>query len=267
MSQEHSGTFDPLLERGSGPASTVAAAAAYGRRHERSVFPSALALGMLVVILVGFGPTFFLRAFFDVPEIPYYLLVHGAMSATWFVLLFVQTRLVASGRTALHRSLGIAGAVVALAMLVSGIQTSLGMIPRRLAAGIHVDAAELEFLGFIASANFAFFVAFPTLIALALWYRRRVDVHRRLMLVASVTILGPAAIRIASWFGDVPNPIVPVIIFGFLGAVIANDVVTRRRPHAATIAAAVFALGLNGVFQLIGVGDAVLAYQIARYGG
>jgi uncharacterized membrane protein YozB (DUF420 family) len=263
VSQESMRVLDPLeITRES-----ALGAAVGSRPRTRTRFAYVLALGMLAVVVTGFGPTFFLRVFFDVPDIPYYLIVHGTLCTAWFVLLVAQTRLVAAGRAAMHRRLGLCGAAIAVAMVASGIQTSLGMVPRRLAEGLHLDTAELDFLGIISSANFSFFIVFPTLIALALYCRRRVDVHRRLMLVASISIIGPATMRISSWFGEIPNPISTIIVFGFLAVLIINDVMMRGRPHVATMAAAAFTVVVNVAFQVLGVGDAVIGYQMARYGG
>lgn len=246
------------------PLHSGATGRATASRAAQSSFMPAMALGMLLVILLGFGPTFFLRALFDVPEIPFYLFVHGGVSTAWFALLVAQATLVARGRTRLHRQLGIAAAAVGAAMVASGVQTSLGMVPRRLAAGIHMDAAEIDFIGAVASANFAFFAVFPTLVGLALWLRRKPDIHRRLMMVASISILGPAALRIATWFGEIPNPVTPIIVFGFLIALIAHDIATRGRPHGATLLGALYAIVVSVAFQLAGVGDAVVAHQLAN---
>ena len=239
---------------------------AMARARAKLTFPGGLSLAMLVVILVGFAPTFFLRAFFDVPEIPGYLILHGAVSTTWFVLAFVQTQLAAHRNLRLHRRLGIGGVIVAFAAVASGVQTSLGMVPRRLAAGMHLDAAELEFLGLISSANIAFFIMFPVLIALAIGFRRRPAIHHRLMLVASISMIGPAAMRIASWFGEVPNPITPIIVFGFLAALIGHDIRAEGRSHAATIAGAAFAILVGVSVQLIKFGDKIIAWQLAQFG-
>ena len=42
-------------------------------------------LALLAVMLVGFSPTFYLRAFFSVPRIPPVLYVHGVVLTLWFL--------------------------------------------------------------------------------------------------------------------------------------------------------------------------------------
>src|SRR5262245_49271621 len=79
------------------------------RTVKRSRFMMAMSWVLLVVVLVGFSPSFYLRSFFPVPPIPAYLYVHGVIVTCWFLLLVAQTTLVATGNTAVHRKLGIAG--------------------------------------------------------------------------------------------------------------------------------------------------------------
>jgi hypothetical protein len=50
-------------------------------------FAVQLALAMLAINLIGFGPTLYLRPLFDVPPIPLYLHIHGILGTAWFALL------------------------------------------------------------------------------------------------------------------------------------------------------------------------------------
>ena len=52
------------------------------------------------------------REFFPVEPIPGYLYVHGAVLTSWFVWLVLQTSLVRGGNTALHRRMGVIGAII-----------------------------------------------------------------------------------------------------------------------------------------------------------
>lgn len=255
MSQDYASVAGSL-ERApdTSPPSTIAA------ERGRNGFARGMALAMLLLVLVGFSPTFFLRIFFNVPDIPPYLLVHGAVSTTWFVLFFVQAALVSRRRLDLHRYLGIAGAIIGLCVLASGIQTCINLVPRLLAAGVDLEANMARY-NFIVSANFSAFIVFPTLLSLALYFRRRPHLHRRLMLLTSISILGPAAMRVASWFGDVPNVVLAALILSFLLALIVNDIVTQRRPHFVSLAGIAFMFGMNASFRLAGIGRAIIELQ------
>jgi hypothetical protein len=45
---------------------------------------------LLLIVFIGFAPTFYLRAFFDVTPIRPLLYVHGALFSGWFVVLIGQ---------------------------------------------------------------------------------------------------------------------------------------------------------------------------------
>jgi len=74
---------------------------------------SIFAVVALAVVFAGFARTFFLRFLFAPHSMPAYLYVHGLLFSAWFVLLFIQARLVASGRVDLHRRVGMLAAGLA----------------------------------------------------------------------------------------------------------------------------------------------------------
>ena len=66
-----------------------------------------------LIIVAGFAHTYYLRLVFETKRLPPLLHLHGFLFSTWFVLFFVQARLVARHRVDLHRKLGVAGAFLA----------------------------------------------------------------------------------------------------------------------------------------------------------
>ena len=152
---------------------------------------------------------------------------------------------------------------VAAAVLVYGVYTSTNLVPRNLALG-ELSPAQIALFSAVTSADTASFIYFPTLIGLAVWYRKRMDVHMRVMLMASFGICGPANARIASWFGEIPNPVLTMLGLSIIGAVVVHDIRTRGRPHWATIVGVLMTLGLTLGFRFAGVGDALVA---SRLGG
>ena len=80
--------------------------------HRRSKFFLYVSYALLVIVLIGFSPTFYLRAFFDVPAIPLYVYAHGAALTAWFIWFCVQTTAVNNGSVALHRRLGAVGVTI-----------------------------------------------------------------------------------------------------------------------------------------------------------
>jgi len=88
---------------------------------------------LLVINLVGFSPTYFLRIWFHAPALPLHVHLHGALFTSWFVLFLIQASLVPRGRLRLHRRLGAAGVALAalivpatLAVIYSSHSRSLG---------------------------------------------------------------------------------------------------------------------------------------------
>jgi hypothetical protein len=99
-----------------------------------------------------------------------------------------------------------------------------------------------------------------TRVGLALALRRRPDWHGRLMLLASIGFVGPPFTRIASWFGELPNPLVSVI-FLFPLALVVHDLVSRRRVHAATALGIVIVLAPMVILRFLGIGKTFIALQ------
>jgi hypothetical protein len=221
---------------------------------------------LLAVVLIGFAPTLYLRPVFDAAPIPGYLYVHGAVLTAWFVWLVVQTSLVATGRTATHRRLGVAGAAIAAAVVAAGPLATFSVVARVRSAGVDwdTDMSALGFLGvegvpmiqFVSSVvwgNFLSIVAFALLVSAAVVLRRNTQAHKRLMLIASLTILIPALARISRWpvFGGEDGPLLPIAGLGLLATVVVYDVVKTKRVHAATIAGVAANLATFAIAQVI----------------
>jgi hypothetical protein len=178
-----------------------------------------------------------------------HLLLHGSALAAWYVLLLVQAFLIASRRVTVHRTLGFAGIGVAAAVLVSSIVTLAYSVDRLGAIGAPPEAVQGIVVG-----DTAALMIFAVFVALAVLWRGRPAVHKRLMLLASIPITGPA-FSTARPLGAALNellPGVPVTAIFFLScgvALIVRDLVVDRRVHPATgwgIAAIVLAIGAVG---------------------
>ena len=80
--------------------------------------------GALVIIglnVVAFGPSLIAPAGRTM-SLPLTTLVaaHATMSAAWLLIFLTQATLIATGRTAVHRRRGIAGMLLAVALVVTG---------------------------------------------------------------------------------------------------------------------------------------------------
>lgn len=197
------------------------------------VFYSTVAILMAVTVFIGFAPTYYLRAFFGRPTVTGAVTLtplahlHGAIFTAWVLLFVVQTTLVASHRVKTHRRLGILTGVLAAAMVAVGVATAV----KAAARGAAPPGADP--LGFLI-VPLCDVVMFSTFIVAALCLRNRKEAHKRLMLLAYISILAAAVARLPG--------VLPLGPFGFFGlaflfllAGIIYDLVSRRRVHPAYI--------------------------------
>ena len=84
-----------------------------------------MALAFGLTVFAGFSRTYFLKLHYGTPALSVLLHVHGVVFSAWVLLFAAQTTLVAARRTDLHRRLGVAGAVLAGALLVMGTTTAI----------------------------------------------------------------------------------------------------------------------------------------------
>jgi len=127
--------------------------------------------------------------------------IHGALFTAWMLFLVLQSYLVASRRTALHRKTGWIGGILALLMLITGCMVAVaaargqapitgavlrGELQRR------VPALELPRLQAMV-VPLATMVLFAGFTGAGLIFRRKPDVHTRCMMLGTIAML-PAAI-------------------------------------------------------------------------
>lgn len=149
---------------------------------------------MVITVFVGFAPTFYLRAGFGSPPSTPLLQLHGILFSAWMLLFLTQTLLIANGSTALHRRLGFGGAMLAVTLLVVGVMTAIT------AAKLGRGPPGVDPMRFLAIPLTAILV-FATTVGAALYFRRRSEFHKRLMLVATIGILTPAIARMLMQWG------------------------------------------------------------------
>ena len=205
-----------------------------GLRRERWFF-SGMAIVMTRVAIIGFAPTYYLKAHFGTPALSPLLHWHGVAFTLWMVLLVVQTSLIAGGRVALHRQLGVAGVLLAVAMMILGGTVAI----TRAQQGV-LGVPGVPPLVFLAI-PLAALVVFPVLFGLAIYFRRRSDIHKRLILIGTVELITAAIARLPG-----VGLIGPPAFFGaanlFVIAIAIYDWRTRGRVHPATIWGGLFLL-------------------------
>ena len=203
---------------------------AYDRR-----FYLGMAVASAVLVFVGFSQTYYLKSHWTTSR-PLSLLihVHGLVFSLWMLYFIAQTALIAVGRSALHRTLGMMGAFLGSAMILLGLTVSLTAMRLHHGGGPH-DAETIFFVGLCDLFTFALFFI------LGYRYRRNREAHQRLMLLSTTAgLIGPALGRLG--IHGTSAPLLALISLTFLFAGPIYDLISRRRIHPVYIYGVLFAL-------------------------
>jgi hypothetical protein len=202
---------------------------------ERRFF-TGMAVAMAATAFVGFAPTYYLAGWNSAPTpaLTPSVHLHGAACTAWVLLLVVQTGLIAAGRPDIHRLTGIAGIGIGAVILFSGIYVAIHSVRRvhtDANAGSLADPYVFLVFPFAAVSIFAFFAI------LGVANRHSPDTHKRLMLLATMSLLGPALARIVTrTLPAVPGAIGALVLINiFLAALVAYDLAARGRLHPVTL--------------------------------
>ncbi len=214
--------------------SSIADVSAQTRSRDR--FFLGMSVLLLLILLAGFSRTLYLRLFFEVPPIPFYLHVHGATVTAWFVWVIVQASLVNVNRIDVHRRIGMLGALIGAAVIPAGLMATLQFVPRLPEIGFPFEQAPW-FITWIVWGNFHMLLGFVAFLGTALLLRRRTNVHKRMMLLATISLMPPPLARIAQnlgWMLEQETTFVTVTWLLLLVPLLIYDLATAKRVHPAT---------------------------------
>jgi len=195
------------------------------RIRSDDIFFPVMSLVIFGVVFFGFAQSYFLAGMVRA-KLPNVLVhIHGAIFVSWILLLIVQNFLVALRKVKWHMALGVLGLVLPPLMVVFGVLTlfdsirrnATGLPPQLLLVG---DSEEL--------------ILFAVLIGWAMIVRRKPAAHKRLMILGTMAILGPAINR---WpFPDairLPATVALTLVLPLI--VVAYDLWSMRRVQRETL--------------------------------
>jgi hypothetical protein len=204
-------------------------------RAQSRFFYVGMAVTCALIAFIGFTPTYWApmaRGTLDEAPIIH---LHGLLFSAWTLFFIVQTTLVAGGRIVNHRALGLLGISLATAMLFVGLTTAIHSLATFIDAGYEERAIAFTIVPMTT------IVFFACTVAVAVANVRRPEVHKRLMVLATVVIMMAAMARIVRMLlspaADAGPPpvevsIVPAIATDLLVVVaMVHDWRSRRRPH------------------------------------
>jgi hypothetical protein len=170
-------------------AATLSHAMSEDSAAQRPRFYLWMALAMSATAFLGFMPTFWVPLAHGIPERIGVLAIHAVLFFAWTLLLIYQTWLVASGKVARHRDVGLIGVSLATAMAIFGTLAAINAAQRAIAAN-HGDAG-LAFM----IVPMTDMLSFVVLVTAAFVNMRRSDWHKRLMISATAVLLGAPIAR------------------------------------------------------------------------
>lgn len=145
-----------------------------------------------VVTFVGFARTYYLRGFFHTRPLTLFLHIHGAVMTGWIVLFLVQSLLIAGHRVRLHRRLGVLGACLGALVVILGAEATLMAAAREVRG--HTDFVPVQLS--ILALELTQLLLFAWFVGTALLLRRRLDVHKRYMMMATLCMLPNPEVRL-----------------------------------------------------------------------
>jgi hypothetical protein len=187
------------------------------------IFYSGIALAFILCVFVGFSRTYYLKGLFGTPHLSWLAHLHGAMFTAWTVFFLCQVALVAAGRTELHRRIGKAGAVLGVGVVMMGAVMTLHSMHAGYASG-RPRMAALLINGFMN------LFLFSVLFGAGLLFRRKKEIHKRLMVLAMLSLIIPAIARM-----PIPFYLIGWVIFAFSLTGVVYDVIVLRRVHLTSI--------------------------------
>ena len=220
-----------------------------------------MAILMLVVSLAGFAPGIIDSSRRNAP-LTLLVAAHGAAFLAWLLLFLAQSLLVATGRLGWHRRLGVTSVVLLALIIPLTFATSTAIMRRGydLSGDSHISPHPQVAKGELdaptdSAFNFWGLLEFSMLATAAIAFRRRPEVHKRLMLFANISLM---VVPVQHLMGHIPSAVlspakiaIPFAIFLLSG--VARDYLVAKRVHPLTaILAVVLLIGLPIQGALIG---------------
>jgi hypothetical protein len=184
------------------------------RRASPGYFYLVMSLIMLAVVTYGFSRTVgeaLIRA--HRPD-KVLLAAHGAVFYSWMLLFIAQSALIRARKVRLHRLLGWFAVVDGVLVILGGAWIT-----------VHTDAPSIlfRFIGMVSMLGFGI----PFL--LAIWWRRRPEIHRRLLLISTAVLTNAAFARFPAFFD--PGHLFYVYTDLLIVAAVAHDLLEYRTVH------------------------------------
>jgi hypothetical protein len=194
------------------------------------IFFGSMAVALGLATLIGFAPSYYFHDYFGRPAVPPILHLHGLVFSAWVLTYIGQTALISAGQPKLHRTVGGFAVALAIAVCLLGIVVAI----ERGRNGVPPpgrDPASFLIYPFVSIGMFAW------LFGLALLRRNKAQHHKRLMLLATLSLVVTPMARLSKmlyspWIPPIGGMLIADL---FLIALVGFDLKTRGKLHPATM--------------------------------
>lgn len=190
----------------------------------RRPFALAALLASLLA-LVGFWPTYFGPMLAGTNDASLIIHVHAAVFVAWLALFIAQAAFAATGRLALHMRLGPWLFGFGVLVIAMGLITAFNRFGYYLVEGDMVTARNKLF------GPLRDMIVFTPLLGAGWIYRRRPEIHKRIMLVATNVLLIAAVSRMGFLGRPVPTPLFLLVWPLPMYIAMVYDYATKRLIH------------------------------------
>lgn len=196
------------------------------RKPKRSVYIG-LSLLCALIVFAGFWPSYFESAVLGNVQHPTIIHIHATVYVGWLLLFITQTWLAATGRVDLHMKIGNWAIYYGVLVILVGLMVTFGMFYLE----VRADELAQTQTAFISSGPLLDMVVFAPFFGAAVYFRKVPELHKRLMIVATTSLLIAAVGRM--WFWGTPRPLLleyclwtsPILV------AMAHDFARRRIVH------------------------------------
>lgn len=191
------------------------------RPSDRGLYLAA-AVGFPLLVLIGYFKTYYFSAFFDVKPLANRLVhFHGIVMSIWVLYFVAQIALIRTKNVKLHMTMGMAGIALATLVIVVGMMTAYDSQLVRNAAPPGIDPHAFFIL------PVGDMVLFAIYFAGAIYYRKRPQEHKSLMLMTAINFLPAALFRVAV----VPENFTMLFAFGIPALIALACLLGMRAKH------------------------------------
>lgn len=211
------------------------------RRRDHQFYVG-ITLFLIATVVTGFWQSYFSTLLSGGVARPLVMHLHGAVFTGWMALLSLQVGLAATGRVKSHRRVGSFGVYYGVLVLVMGIIVTFAAPVMHVQAGRWTMDAAAGFL----ILPIGDMILFGGFFGAAVAWRHKPDIHKRLILAATVALAFAAVARLNL-------PLLPFFLLWLspMVAAMAYDLLMRRRVHKVdAITTAIMAVAFTRVLLM-----------------